>query len=78
MSDKYFQMEVSPLWSLMSQVKSKVKDLMERHPAGLVNFTVMVVSELMENAIKYREAKFTIDYRVNENILEIIAQNNIK
>lgn len=51
---------------------------MERHPAGLVDFTVMVVSELMENAIKYREAKFTIDYRVNENILEIIAQNNIK
>lgn len=49
------QVEVSPVWGVINETKSKIKGLMLEDGAsqGMADFTEIVVSELLENAIKY-------------------------
>ncbi|MCP5500942.1 MAG: hypothetical protein H7A25_13625 [Leptospiraceae bacterium] len=59
---QHFHMEVSPLWSLIAEVKNKVSSLMADYEKGQVEFASMVISELMENAIKYGVSKTDLPY----------------
>jgi hypothetical protein len=49
------QIEIAPVWDIILQTKKKVREslLADGIAESLVDFTEIVVSELMENAIKY-------------------------
>ncbi|MEM7183314.1 MAG: hypothetical protein AAF518_20545 [Spirochaetota bacterium] len=77
-----FSIELSPLWSLISQVKDKVNGLMQGYSQGQIDFAVMVMSELMENAIKYGVSHTELPYVgitfvLDEGIVTITISNGI-
>lgn len=56
--DNTFKIYVNPTWSIISNIRKKISELMELkkiNDQGLLDATAMVASELMENAVKYGE-----------------------
>jgi hypothetical protein len=47
------QIEITPMWSVIAEVKEKIRIFMEGMSQGNIDFTIIVASELLENAIKY-------------------------
>ncbi|WCL50454.1 hypothetical protein [Leptospira sp. GIMC2001] len=57
------QIEIAPMWSIISEIKDKIRIAMAGLNQGEIDFAVMTASELLENAIKYGVA--------NENISQV-------
>ncbi|HNO26768.1 MAG TPA: hypothetical protein PKK94_27555 [Leptospiraceae bacterium] len=55
-------MEITPMWSVIADIKGKIQKSMEGTRQGLIDFSVMVASELLENAIKYGVINHEISY----------------
>lgn len=76
-------MQISPMWSFISEAKDKIKEIMKGYDAGLVNFTQMATSELMENAIKYgisveELAHVSLEFQLKEKSITITVKNGVR
>lgn len=83
MDEKYYHIEISPLWSLIYDAKEKVSSMMSELSKGEVDFATMVISELMENAIKYGIANMalphvSVEFTLTDNKITIVVKNGIK
>lgn len=75
-------MEITPMWSVIADIKGKIQKSMEGTRQGLIDFSVMVASELLENAIKYGVVNHEIsyvglDFYMENNTITIHVRNGI-
>jgi hypothetical protein len=47
---------INPTWNVISEIRKKTADLLKDYDQSLLDATMMVASELMENAVKYGQA----------------------
>jgi hypothetical protein len=83
MDKKYFQLQISPLWSIISDVKKKVSEMLANQSQGIIDFSIIVISELMENAIKYGVANealphVAVEFSIDNGLIKIAVRNGIK
>lgn len=76
------KIEITPMWSAIADIKEKVKISMVGMPRGNIDFTVMVASELLENAIKYgiendKSPQVSFEFKVAHDKVFISVKNGI-
>lgn len=79
------QIEVAPVWGIIAETKAKIREslLRENVREALVDFTEIVVSELMENAIKYGsenllQAHVRVNLDYSNGRITILVSNGIR
>lgn len=82
MTTTKLQIEVAPIWSIISEIKDRIKIAMEGLRQGEIDFAVMTASELLENAIKYGVSNENIsqvgfDFDLGKNKLIIKVKNGV-
>src|SRR4030067_508361 len=82
--DKTLKISMKPEWDEIEQMRNKYGDFMRSHtlPNDIIHAVIMVVSELIENAIKYgifkRENDFVdISLTIEKKIIIIEVKNPI-
>jgi hypothetical protein len=76
------QIEITPVWSLIPEVKEKIRNIMSGMNSNKIDFTMIVVSELLENAIKYGEmntriANISIIFELDQQMVLMSIKNGI-
>jgi hypothetical protein len=84
-TDNTFKMYVNPTWSIISNIRKKISELLEYNKIDnkeLLDATTMVSSELMENAVKYGEgttedSMIEFEISVEKNKINISVSNHV-
>jgi|JI9StandDraft_1071089.scaffolds.fasta_scaffold02798_3 hypothetical protein len=76
------KIEITPMWSAIADIKEKVKISMVGMPRGNIDFTVMVASELLENAIKYgiannESSQVDFEFEIDHSKVSLNVRNGI-
>ncbi len=78
------EVKVDPIWKVIGDIKKKITESMQENGLknSLVDFTNIVASELLENAIKYGIenkdlSKVGLEFELNERHIEIKVRNGI-
>jgi hypothetical protein len=84
MSDKKdsFNVRIIPTWDIINKIEGEAAQLLQGYPDSIRDATLIVVNELVENAIKYgKQAKNceTIEFNmtVRENVIKILVANGV-
>lgn len=79
------ELKVDPLWKIIGDVKSKISLAMQDNgiKGGLFEFTNIVASELLENAIKYgienpERSKIGFEFEIHEEFIQVKVKNGIE
>ncbi len=70
---------INPTWNVISEIRKKTADLLKNYGQSLLDATMMVASELMENAVKYGQAvpnESMIEFQLSVNNTIIIKVTN--
>ena len=83
MGNVTFHFSITPVWDVVDTIEDKIKEAVDIRDNELFSATIMVVSELVENAIKYGKSNKTmksidIDFTANEKAFIIQVTNLTK
>lgn len=73
---------ISPVWELIEKVENKTKDIFQVNDKELKSATLMTVTELLENAVKYGKANPEIEgiefnFTADDNRIIILVTNAV-
>jgi len=79
------KVSIKPTWSIIKDIQDKTIAYMDSKnmPKGLTESTIMCITELIENAIKYgtedsSNGNIEFDLHTRENFIEITVKNGIR
>lgn len=79
------EFKIEPLWKIIKEVKTQITEIMEQQklPTSQIEFSCIVASELMENAIKYgaeipEASKVGFTFALEDGRINILVRNGIK